>query len=532
MKQNSTLSGGHTLSTPISDSQTTEKAKRMFPIIGASALGTIIEWYDFFIFGSLASMISKHLFPADSGSSALINTLAIFAAGFIVRPFGSLFFGRLGDIVGRKYTFLLTLIIMGLATFGIGLVPSFDAIGYAAPIIVLTMRLLQGLALGGEFGGATTYVAEYSPNNKRGFYTSFLMNTASIGILLSASVIIATKYVVGEAAFGEWGWRVPFLISILLVIVSIFIRLKMKESPLFSRLKSEGKTAKNPLKESFGNRENLKMVLLALFGAVMAPGIAVYAGQVYAPIFLENICKVDFNQARTTVMIGMALAIPLYTIICSLSDKYGRKRFILAGVVLSIISFPLCFYKMLDITDHSNKKELVAERKVETRQDVDAKTQQPVEVTTTSMLFEGGMQVTSIATQKLQNGVAIGGTSPDVKVTKNLSTTQYWQLAVLAFIISAAGCTAYAPIGAYLVEMFPTRIRYTSMSLPYHVGNGVLGGLIPFLSVLFITMTVSERYPLGNPLAGLYYPIAAMILGLLLGAAFLTDRNHNADIDN
>lgn len=270
--------------------KTINSSNSIAKVIGASSLGTLIEWYDFYIFGSLASIIGKHLFPSDSGASALINTLAIFAAGFIVRPFGALVFGRLGDLIGRKYTFLLTLVLMGGSTFIIGLIPSFETIGYAAPILVLILRLVQGLALGGEYGGAATYVAEHAPPGRRGFFTSWIQTTATLGLFLSLGVIVVTKNMLGADAFSSWGWRIPFLISILLVVVSIYIRMKMHESPQFTKLKSEGKVSVNPLKESFRNRANFKMVLLALFGATMGQGVIWYTGQFYAQSFLENTC--------------------------------------------------------------------------------------------------------------------------------------------------------------------------------------------------------------------------------------------------
>lgn len=279
-------------------------------IIGASAVGTLIEWYDFYIFGSLAVLIGRKLFPPDAGASALINTLAIFAAGFLVRPFGALVFGRIGDLVGRKYTFLLTLVLMGASTFLIGLIPGFETWGYAAPLAVLVLRLIQGLALGGEYGGAATYVAEHAPPDKRGFYTSWIQTTATLGLFLSLGVIIWTRWALGTEAFNDWGWRIPFLVSILLVGISIYIRMKMNESPAFAKLKEEGNISVNPIKESFSHKTNFKMVLLALFGAVMGQGVVWYTGQFYAQSFLENTCKLEFNQSRYILIVAIALATP------------------------------------------------------------------------------------------------------------------------------------------------------------------------------------------------------------------------------
>ena len=283
-------------------------------VIAASSLGTLIEWYDFYIFGSLAVIIGQQLFPSDAGASALINTLAIFAAGFIVRPFGALVFGRLGDLIGRKYTFLLTLVLMGGSTFLIGLIPSYSSIGYAAPILVLIHRLIQGLALGGEYGGAATYVAEHAPKGRRGFFTSWIQTTATLGLFLSLGVIVLTKNLLGAEKFADWGWRIPFLVSILLVVVSIYIRMKMHESPVFTKLKSEGKISANPLKESFQKRANFKMVLLALFGATMGQGVIWYTGQFYAQSFLENTCKLDFNESRYILLWAIVFAPPFFVV--------------------------------------------------------------------------------------------------------------------------------------------------------------------------------------------------------------------------
>ena len=288
--------------------------KGIWKVITASSVGTLIEWYDFYIFGSLATIISKQFFPQEQGAAALLSTLAIFAAGFIIRPFGALVFGRLGDIIGRKYTFLLTLVLMGASTFLIGLIPTYTTIGIAAPILVLILRLIQGLALGGEYGGAATYVAEHAPEGRRGFFTSWIQTTATLGLFLSLGVILFTRNAMGVENFNSWGWRIPFLVSALLVLVSIIIRLKMKESPLFTELKKEGKTSTNPLKESFTKRDNLKMVLLALFGAVMGQGVIWYTGQFYAQSFIENTCKVDFEQSRTIILWAILFATPFFIV--------------------------------------------------------------------------------------------------------------------------------------------------------------------------------------------------------------------------
>ncbi len=336
-------------------------SKGMGFIIGASSVGTLIEWYDFYIFGMLATIISKQFFPEDSGTSALLSTLAIFAAGFIVRPFGALVFGRLGDLIGRKYTFLLTLILMGGSTFAIGLVPGFKSIGWAAPIIVLLLRLVQGLALGGEYGGAATYVAEHAPANRRGYWTSWIQTTATLGLFLALGIIILIRQGQGVEKFSsEWGgWRYPFWISLLLVIVSIIIRMKMSESPMFAKVKSEGKTSVNPLKESFGHRANFKMVLVALFGAVMGQGVVWYTGQFYAQTFIENVCKVNFIDSRNILLVAILFATPFFVVFGTLSDKIGRKWIMLTGMFLAIVTYRPIYQKFIDYTNPSNKRELL-----------------------------------------------------------------------------------------------------------------------------------------------------------------------------
>jgi MFS family permease len=321
-------------------------------VIGASSVGTLIEWYDFYIFGMLATILSKQFFPADAGTAALLSTLAIFAAGFIVRPFGALVFGRLGDLIGRKHTFLLTLVIMGGSTFAIGLVPGYASIGWLAPILVLILRLLQGLALGGEYGGAATYVAEHAPAGQRGFWTSWIQTTATLGLFLALGVIILIRSNQGVDQFSaEWGgWRYPFWISILLVGVSVLIRMRMSESPMFSKLKSEGKISTNPLKESFGHKANFKMVLLALFGAVMGQGVVWYTGQFYAQSFIETVCKIEFIQSRNIMLIAILMATPCFVLFGWLSDKIGRKWIMLTGMLLAIVTYRPIYKEFINIT--------------------------------------------------------------------------------------------------------------------------------------------------------------------------------------
>jgi MFS family permease len=337
--------------------------RNLTSVIASSSVGTLIEWYDFYIFGSLATIIAAKFFPAGNETAALLSTLATFAAGFIVRPFGALFFGRLGDLIGRKYTFLVTLVLMGGSTFLIGCIPDFATIGWVAPILILILRLLQGLALGGEYGGAATYVAEHAPAGQRGYWTSWIQTTATLGLFVSLIVILLTRSSLGEEKFADWGWRIPFLISILLVVVSFVIRLKMQESPLFSKLKAEGKTSKNPLAESFGKKENFKMVLLALFGATMGQGVVWYTGQFYAQLFLLNTCKVNPTQVNTWLAIGLLLGTGGFIFFGWLSDKVGRKQIMMMGMALAVL-FTKPIFQMLYNTAHVKTKTEVVEKRV------------------------------------------------------------------------------------------------------------------------------------------------------------------------
>jgi len=431
-------------------------------IIGASSVGTMIEWYDFYLFGMLAKTLSVQFFPTGNPTAALLSTLAIFAAGFIVRPFGALVFGRLGDKVGRKYTFLLTLVLMGGSTFLIGCIPGYASIGILAPILVLLLRLVQGLALGGEYGGAATYVAEHAPVNRRGYYTSWIQTTATLGLFVALGVILLVKSSMPEASFtAEWGgWRYPFWISLLLVGVSIYIRMNMSESPLFAELKSSGKTSVNPLKESFQHRANFKMVLLALFGAVMGEGVVWYTGQFYAQSFLETKCKLDFEQSRTILLWAIAGATPFFVFFGWLSDRIGRKWILMSGMLLAVLTYRPIFGYFLE---HS-------------------------------IALDPGASVIT------------------------LSKEMYWRFVGLVFLLILYVTMVYGPIAAFLVELFPTRIRYTSMSLPYHIGNGVFGGLVPFIGLL-----LSTSFP-EDPLVGLWYPIAITALCFVIGVLYLDNK--------
>ncbi len=480
--------------------------KGIWKVITASSVGTLIEWYDFYIFGSLSTIISQKFFPDVNPTAALLSTLATFAAGFIVRPFGALFFGRLGDIIGRKYTFLLTLVLMGGSTFLIGLVPSYATIGGWAPFLVLVLRLLQGLALGGEYGGAATYVAEHSPANRRGFYTSFIQTTATLGLFLSLGVILSIRRIVGVDEFTNGnGWRYPFLLSIVLVIVSIFIRMKMDESPIFAKLKSEGKTSTNPLKESFGNKLNFKMVLLALFGATMGQGVVWYTGQFYAQSFILTKCFVDYEQANVIILISLAIATPFFVVFGSLSDRIGRRNIMLLGMLLGILLYRPIFQQLYNIADTSGKT-VVQTKNSSKHSNLGGGTL----ITTSIKKFDDGSEAKTIVTKGLEKSTT--------KLEVLLNTWGKWEMIGLIALMVLFVTMVYGPIAAFLVELFPTRIRYTSMSLPYHIGNGVFGGLVPFIATLITTI------PGTNYLSGLWYPIGVASLCFIIGLLYLSNK--------
>lgn len=498
--------------------------KGIWKVIGASSLGTLIEWYDFYIFGSLAVVIANQFFPKANPTAALLSTLATFAAGFIVRPFGALVFGRLGDLVGRKYTFLLTLVLMGGSTFAIGCIPSYDSIGFLAPVLVLILRLIQGLALGGEYGGAATYVAEHAPAHKRGFFTSWIQTTATLGLFISLGVILLTRHLLDPdpaksiAKFNDWGWRIPFLISILLVLVSIYIRLKMSESPLYSKLKSEGKTSVNPLKESFGHKANLKMVLLALFGATMGQGVVWYTGQFYAQSFIENVCKVEFDQSRTLLIWAILFATPFFVVFASLSDKIGRKWIMLVGMFLAVISYNYWFTNLYNIADAKQKTEVVEKREVTTTMTAIPNSADSIRKVVTKSHFTDGMLMVNTTTDTAYAEAGKVTKKPVVAISKTLNFSDYWKMVGIVFVLIMYVTMVYGPIAAFLVELFPTKIRYTSMSLPYHIGNGVFGGLTPFIATLLTTIYVD------NKIVGLMYPIIVATLCLVIGAVYISNR--------
>ena len=531
-------------------------------VILASSVGTVIEWYDFYLYGSLAAIITVQFFSGVNETTGYIFALMAFAAGFAVRPFGAIFFGRLGDLWGRKNTFLVTMLLMGLSTFVVGLLPSYAAIGVAAPIILIAMRLLQGLALGGEYGGAATYVAEHAPPGKRGLYTSFIQITATAGLLLSLLVILGVRTVVGEEAFKDWGWRIPFLVSILLLGVSLWIRLRLAESPAFARMKAEGKGSKTPLKDSFGKWPNLKLVLLALIGLTAGQAVVWYTGQFYALFFLEKTLKVDGPLANILIAISLLLATPFFVFWGWLSDKVGRKPIILTGCLLAALTwFPL--FHALTGAANPQLAAATASAPVSVHADPSDCAFQfdPVGKTVfdsscdlaKSYLAKAGVTYTNIATPagttaevRIGDAVVTGFdgaalSRPDFAARKTeweaglgkaLATAGYPAKADSAlvnkplvvgilFVLVMFVTMVYGPIAAALVEMFPTSIRYTSMSLPYHIGNGWFGGFLPTTAFAMVAAT-------GNIYFGLWYPVVVALVTVAVGFLFIRDRK---DVD-
>ena len=485
--------------------------KTLWSVIWASSLGTLIEWYDFYIFGTLTAIISKQFFPSGNPTAALLAALAAFAAGFLVRPFGALVFGRLGDLVGRKYTFLLTLVLMGGSTFLIGCVPSYANFA-AAPFVILFLRLVQGLALGGEYGGAATYVSEHVEAKNRGFYTSFIQTTATLGLFLALAVIWGTKKYVGADAFNDWGWRIPFLISVLLVMVSIYIRLRMAESPLFVKIKAEGKVSTNPLKESFGKKENMKVVLLALFGATAGQGVVWYTGQFYANSFIQNTLNVIDDQRIPLMLLAIALATPFFIVFGGWSDKVGRKWIMMAGMLIAICAYRPIYSTMAGLAHKTGAGDKV-EVSIAAGMDTKVATDSLITITTVSSFADG------TTTKVIRSGKTTAeATDSKTKVAKRevwLAGSGWWTMMLLVFIQIIFVTMVYGPIAAFLVELFPTRIRYTSMSLPYHIGNGIFGGLTPFVATALAT---------GGLLNGLWYPIAVGGVCFVIGSLFLSNQ--------
>jgi MFS family permease len=485
MEQSLNPAYGAAVDAPAAHDNNQVDSKTIWQVITASSVGTVIEWYDFYIFGSLAAIIGPVLF-GQSGDlqKSLLGALAVFGAGFVVRPFGAMFFGRLGDMIGRKYTFLVTLLIMGGATFITGLIPSYDSIGIAAPVIVVILRLLQGLALGGEYGGAATYVAEYAPDAKRGYYTSFIQITATGGLILSILVIVITRKTMGEAAFKEWGWRIPFLLSGLLVIASYYIRKKLHESPLFAKAKATGTTSKSPLRDSFVNPINRRLVLIALFGVTMGQGVIFYTSQFQAYTFMNAVLKLDIVASSTILVAAMLLATPLFIYFGSLSDRIGRKRIIMTGMICgALFTIPL-FYGLKAYAG-------------------------PLTEITPATVDAAGKAVPAV----------MKALAPNV-----------FMMTVLTFCLVLFVTMVYGPIAAYLVELFPTSVRYTSLSVPYHIGNGVFGGFVPLIATSVGVWAAAQ--PAGtfakehSSLLGLAYPVIIALICFVVGMALMKDTRN------
>lgn len=468
------------------------KEYTIWKIISASAVGTMIEWYDFYIFGSLATIIAPLFYPKGNNTLALIAYLSTFAVGFVVRPFGALFFGRIGDLIGRKYAFLVTLMIMGGSTALIGFIPTYATIGIAAPVILLLIRILQGLALGGEYGGAAVYVAEHVPDEKRGFYTSFIQITATLGLFVSLAVILIVQNSMSSEMFKSWGWRIPFLISILLVGISLYIRMKMKESPIFQHIKSSGMTSSKPLKEAFAHWANLKQVLVSLFGATAGQGVVWYTGQFYALFYLQAILKVDAVSSNYIIAIALLFGMPLFVFFGSLSDKIGRKKIMMAGCLLAAICY-IPLYKLMQSVAGSDVVTVISQKNAVTGA-----------INLTPM--NSSMQPVTTVLHFVDFGSFI-------------SNPAVWQMIGLIFIQVVFVTMVYGPIAAYLVEAFPAKIRYTALSLPYHIGNGVFGGLLPLIGLWIVAAT-------GDIYAGLYYPIIIASLTFIVGSIMLKETKH------
>ena len=542
---------------PKSGAITPEERKVIF----ASSLGTVFEWYDFYLYGSLAPIIAKQFFVGDP-TTTFIFALMAFAAGFIVRPFGALVFGRLGDMIGRKYTFLITILIMGASTFIVGLLPGYAQIGIAAPIILVSLRILQGLALGGEYGGAATYVAEHAPHGKRGAFTSWIQTTATLGLFLSLLVILGTRTAIGEEAFNAWGWRVPFLVSVLLLGISVWIRLSMNESPAFAKMKAEGKTSKAPLSESFGQWRNLKIVILALVGLTMGQAVVWYTGQFYALFFMTQVLKIDGPNANIMTAISLALATPFFIFFGTLSDRIGRKWIILGGCVLAAATYFPLFGALthygnpaLETALKNSPVVVIADpaschfqfnptgtKKFPSSCDIAtsmlsnasvAYTTQEAPAGSLAKIKVGDKEISSFNAVMTPDGLNfdadskkteaalkkdVGGTIKAAGYPAKADEAQMNKpmLVLVLFILVLYVTMVYGPVAAMLVEMFPTRIRYTSMSLPYHIGNGWFGGLLPTISFALVAFKGDIYY-------GLWYPIVIALITAVIGALFVSE---------
>ncbi|VVO46733.1 MFS transporter [Pseudomonas fluorescens] len=526
-------------------------------VIFASSLGTVFEWYDFYLYGSLAAIIAKHFFAGVNETTAFIFALLAFAAGFAVRPFGAIVFGRLGDMIGRKHTFLITIVIMGISTAIVGFLPGYATIGVAAPVILITLRLLQGLALGGEYGGAATYVAEHAPPGKRGYFTSWIQTTATLGLFLSLLVILACRTLLGTEAFEAWGWRIPFLLSILLLIVSVYIRLQLSESPVFKKMKEEGKASKAPLTESFARWDNLKIVIMALLGGTAGQAVVWYTGQFYALFFLLQMLKIDAQTANLLIAGSLLIGTPFFVIFGSLSDRIGRKGIIMAGCILAALTYFPIFHAL---TQYGNPDVFVAQEKnpvtviadpaqcsfqfdpvgkarftssCDLAKSVLAKKAIPyknekAEPGTVAQVRIGDKVIQSFegtslpaAEFKTTNDAFVATLGTALKEAgypekADPAKTNYPMVLLLLTILVIYVTMVYGPIAAWLVELFPARIRYTSMSLPYHIGNGWFGGFLPTVAFAMVAATGDIYY-------GLWYPIVIAVMTAILGTFFLPE---------
>jgi len=518
-------------------------------VIFASSLGTVFEWYDFYIYGTLGAFLAKYFFSNVPPNVAFIFTLLAFAAGFAVRPFGALIFGRLGDMIGRKYTFLITMTLMGVGTFFIGLLPGYGTWGIAAPIVLIALRLVQGLALGGEYGGAATYVAEHAPRNQRGYYTSWIQTTATLGLFLALLLILGIRTAMGEESFGDWGWRIPFLLSGILLIVSIWIRLSLNESPVFQKMKDEGKTSKRPLSEAFGEWANAKIAILALLGATAGEAVVWYGGQFYALFFLTQTLKVPGVPAQIMIVVALALGTPFFVFFGWLSDRIGRKPIILAGFLLAALTY---FPIFKGITHFANPKLEAALASAPVTVIADPSECSFQFKATGTEKFTTGCDIATSSLVNLsvnyQTQNAAKGTPAQVKVgEQTLSATatdfakslaaaikshgypasadpadiNYVMTVLLLWVLVIYVTLVYAPIAAWLVELFPSRIRYSGMSLPYHIGNGWFGGFLPATVFAIVAWT-------GNIYSGLWYPVGVALMSLVIGFLFLPETK---DVD-
>lgn len=556
-----TVAGGAKAAVPM----TREEKKVIF----ASSLGTVFEWYDFYLYGSLAAIIGKQFFAALDPTAAFIASLMAFAAGFLVRPFGALVFGRLGDMIGRKYTFLVTILIMGMSTFIVGVLPAYASIGIAAPIILVGLRLLQGLALGGEYGGAATYVAEHAPHGRRGNYTSWIQTTATLGLFLSLVIIIGVKQFFGDAAFNDWGWRVPFLLSIVLLGISVWIRLSLNESPAFKKMKEEGKTSKAPLSESFGQWKNLKIVIIALLGLTAGQGVVWYTGQFYALFFLTAQLKVEPTTAQLMIGASLLIGTPFFIVFGTLSDKIGRKPIIMAGCLIAALTFFPLFGALTKAANPELAKAQVANkvlvhadagdcsfqgspiaREIDFKSSCDiakrflaqssvsydntvAPTGTPATIsigdkvltapsaTVVNQKFDEESVKKVAAFKKEVSATLVAAGYPAKAKPIDFMSGQWWSVVAILTLLVVYVTMVYGPIAAALVELFPTRIRYTSMSLPYHIGNGWFGGLLPTTAFAIVAST-------GNMYNGLWYPIVIASMTFIIGMLFVPETK---DVD-